>query len=565
MTPRSSTLHSRTRGPGARAAAAAGIAVALWLAGSPVRTAPPRFYSDDPIWQDPESQDASRTQAVKVSDQFDLVENSFLGAGEKADIRARNVNTVDEVPDSSWFTNRVGPRARGPLDLAALVKGPDTSSGPAPGPWTIIARKGEGVTPGFTIRDSAGEVFWIKFDPKGFAEMASGAEVISTKFFHAFGYHVAENYLATLRPEQMQIAPDATMKDEDGRSRAFTRDDLEDIIERAAAQPDGSYRVLASRNIAGRPLGPFRYHGTRPDDPNDVVPHEHRRELRGLSVFAAWLNHDEVRSSNSHDSVVSAGNRQIVRHHLLDFGSTLGSGSVKAQSRRAGNEFVWESRPTLVTMLTLGLYVRPWLKVDYPEVPAVGRIESTYYRAENWKPDYPNPAFRNARPEDRFWAARIAAAFTDEAVAAIVRSARFSDARATEYLTQTLIERRAKVLRAWLNGTNPVVDLALSENGELTFENAAARAGVAKPAEKYTVRWSRFDNATGTHHPEGDEQSVSQARATAPSALIRARPEFISIQVRSIDPEQPSWAQPVVAYFRRAGDGWALVGLERNP
>src|SRR5687768_18006380 len=45
----------------------------------------------------------------KVSDQFDLVENSFLGAGDKADRHAVNVNTVDEVPDSSWFTNRVGP------------------------------------------------------------------------------------------------------------------------------------------------------------------------------------------------------------------------------------------------------------------------------------------------------------------------------------------------------------------------------------------------------------------------------------------------------------------------
>ena len=560
-----SMSHSRTIRRGSRRAAAAALAAALWLSASPGRTAAPRFYSDDPIWQDPESQDASKTQAVKVSDQFDLVENSFLGAGEKADLRAGNVNTVDEVPDSSWFTNRVGPRARGALDPAALVKGPDSSAGPAPGTWTVIARKGEGVTPGFTIRDTAGDVFWIKFDPSGFAEMASGAEVISTKFFHAFGYHVAENYLATLRREQLQIAPGATMKDEDGRSRPLTEDDIEDILERAARQPDGSYRVLASRNIAGRPLGPFRYHGTRPDDPNDIVLHEHRRELRGLSVFAAWLNHDEVRSSNSHDSVVPAGNRQIVRHHLLDFGSTLGSGSIKAQSRRAGNEFVWESRPTLVTMLTLGLYVRPWIKVDYPEVPAVGRIESAYYRAENWKPEYPNPAFRNARADDRFWAARIVAAFTEEAMTALVRSAKFTDERASDYLIKTLMERRAKVLRAWLTGANPVVDLALSDSGELTFDNAAVRAGVATPPEKYTVRWSRFDNAAGTHQQQGEEQSVSQPRATAPAALLGARPEFISVQVRSNHPEQPSWAQPVVAYFRRAGDRWALVGLERNP
>jgi hypothetical protein len=540
----------------------------LWLATAGAQSAGPRFYSDDPIPHDPETQDASKALPVDVSDQYDLIENSFLGAGDTVDLRALNVNTVDEVPDSSWFTNRMGSRRHGRIDVADLVKGPDTSTGPAPGTWVVTSRKSEGVTPGFTIRDSTGETYWIKFDPKGFPEMASGAEAISTKFFHAFGYHVPENYVVTFRPESLAISPDATMKDEDGRRRRLTRADIDDILENAAVQPDGTYRVLASRNLPGRPLGPFRYYATRPDDPNDIFPHEHRRELRGLSVFAAWLNHDEVRSSNSLDTIVAdarSRGRQIVRHHLLDFGSTLGSGSVKAQSRRAGNEFVWESRPTFVTMLTLGFYVRPWIKVDYPDMPSIGRFESTYYRPDQWKPDYPNPAFRNARAEDRFWAAHIVAAFTEEAVAAIVRAARFSDPRATEYFTQTLLERRRKVLATWLNGTNPIVNVALSRSGELTFENAAEKAGVAKPAERHTVQWSRFDNATGTHHHHGDEQTISGPRAQAPAALLNARPDYAAARLRAFHSEQPEWSRPLDVYFRRAGDGWSLVGLERNP
>ena len=525
----------------------------------------PKFYSDDPIWRDPETQDASQAQPVDVSNQYDLIENSFLGAGETADIRALNLNTVDGVPDSSWFTNRVGSRTTGPLDVAAIVTGPDTGGGPAPGTWTITGRKSEGVTPGFTIRDSAGEIYWIKFDPQGFPAMASGAEFISTKFFHAFGYHVPENYIAILRRSDLAIAPEATMRDEDGRRRRLTQDDIEDILENAAQNPDGTYRVLASRNLSGRVLGPFRYYGTRPDDPNDIFPHEHRRELRGLSVFAALLNHDEVRSSNSLDTVIPAEGRQIVRHHLLDFGSTLGSGSVKAQSRRAGNEFVWESRPTLITMLTLGLYVRPWIKVEYPEIPAVGRFESTYYRAEDWKPDYPNPAFKNARPEDRFWAARIVSALTDEAIAAVVREAKYSNPEATAYITKTLLERKSKVLTAWLNGTNPVVNVTLSPAGELTFENAAERAGVGNAAERYTVQWSRFDNASGSHEAAGPEQSVTAPRAQAPADLLAAGPSFIAARVRAFQADHPSWSHPLDVYFRRAGDGWTLVGLERNP
>jgi hypothetical protein len=355
------------------------------------------------------------------------------------------------------------------------------------------------------------------------------------------------------------------MKDEDGRRRRLTESDIDAILTEAAVQPDGSYRVLASRNLPGRVLGPFRYYGTRPDDPNDIFAHEHRRELRGLSVFAAWLNHDEVRSTNSLDTVVDAGGRRIVRHHLLDFGSTLGSGSVKAQGRRAGNEFVWESRPTFVTMLTLGLYVRPWIKVDYPELPAVGRLESTYYRAEQWKPDYPNPAFRNARREDHFWAARILSSLTDDAVAAVVREARYSDARATEYITKTLLERKSKALAVWLNGTNPIVNVALSAAGELTFENAAQTAGVGKAAEKYAVQWSRFDNAAGTHQNEGPEQSVSQPRAQAPAALLDGSVPFIAARLKAFHADHPAWSDPVVVYFRRTGSGWSLVGLERNP
>jgi hypothetical protein len=545
--------------------------LSLWLLTAGVRGANPKFYRDDPIARDPETQDASAARLVEISGQFDLIENSFLDAGERLNQRALNVNTIDEVPDSSWFTNRIGLRARqepggsGPFGSASVVKGPDASAGPAPGTWTITGRKSEGVTPGFTITDSTGETYWIKFDPKGFSEMASGAEVISTKFLHAFGYHVPQNYIATLRREALGIAPDATMKDEDGRRRPLTQMDVDDVLENAARQEDGTYRILASRNLPGRVLGPFRYYGTRPDDPNDIFPHEHRRELRGLSVFAAWLNHDEVRSTNSLDTVVSDGGRQVVRHHLLDFGSTLGSGTVKAQSRRAGNEFAWESRPTLITMLTLGLYVRPWIKVQYPEIPAVGRFESAYFRPDQWKPDYPNPAFRNVREDDRFWAARILSMLSDDELSAIVRDARFADARATDYVIATLAERKRKVLDAWLNATNPLVNVALSASGELTFENAAESARVATAAEKYAVQWSRFDNVAIAHENVNDEQTVVQPRARVPAELLAGRSEYIAVRLRAIHADRPAWAHPLMAYFRKVGDGWSLVGLERHP
>jgi hypothetical protein len=543
------------------ASVASTLAVALVLSEAG-RAAAPTFYRDDPITRDPETQDASRAQPIEISQQFDFVENTFLDAGDRTLTRAVNVNTIDEVPDSSWFTNRAGSARWSPFDV---IKGPDTGTGPAAGTWTIVSAKTEGRSPGMTIRDAAGDIYFIKFDPPSNPEMASGAEIIATKFFHAFGYHVPENHLATLRSEALTIGPKTTVADRDGHRHPMRRRDIDTVLSKAARNADGTYRVLASKGLPGAPLGHFRYYGTRPDDPNDIFPHEHHRELRGLSVFAAWLNHDDSRSVNSLDMLVRDGNRSIVRHHLIDFGSTLGSGSTQAQTTRAGNEFIWESRPTIVTMLTLGFYVRPWVKVDYPDYPAVGRFEGNYFLPQTWKPEYPNPAFRNARPEDYFWAARIVSAFPDDVVRSIVGTARFSDPRAAEYVVETLLARKRKVLMAWLNGTNPIVNPSLSASGALTFENAAEQAGIARPAERYTITWSQFDNATGSHQPAGDEVTVTDRRAQAPASLLSANPAFISARLRAFQPDRPEWAQPLMVYFRRGDAGWSLVGLERNP
>jgi hypothetical protein len=539
----------------------AAAAAILWIAADAGLATAPKFFRDDPIARDPETQDASSVRPSEISELYDFAENSFLGAGEKVDKRAENVNTIDEVPDSSWFTNRLG---REPWTIDRLTRGPDSGSGPS-GKWTIVSGKMEGRAPGFTIRDEAGTTYFVKFDPPSNPEMASAAEVITTKFLHAFGYHVPENYIAEITRDRLAIADTSVIDDDNGRRRTMDVRDLDALLKRAAQRPDGSFRALASKAIAGKPLGPFRYYGTRPDDPNDIFPHEHRRELRGLMAFAAWLNHDDSRSINSLDTLVASGGRSIVKHHLLDFGSTLGSGTLQAQSTRAGNEFLWESRPTLITMLTLGFYVRPWIKVDYPDIPSLGRIESTYFTPEDWKPEYPNAAFTNARPDDLVWAANILAALPEDGVRAVVQTGRYSDPQATAYLTETLLARRSKVLKAWLNATNPIVEPALSASGELTFANAAQRAGVANAAERYTIRWSQFDNASATHENLGEEQTVTAPSAQAPGALLAGGHEYIAATVRAFHADYPQWSQPVQLYFRRTATGWSLAGLERVP
>jgi hypothetical protein len=545
--------------PGGRARAAAALVLVAFTF-APARTAVPRFFPDDPLAVDPETADASAVRPWNVSEEYDFIDNTFLDSADRTNVRASNVNTIDEVPDSSWFTNRIGARS---MSVEEIVRGPFTDHPPTAGPWTIIAGKTEGITPGLTIRDSAGRDYFVKFDPPSNPEMATGAEVVTTRFFHALGFHVPENYLATLRPDDLRIDPAATVRGISGRKRSFTRDDLRIVLGKAAERKDGTYRVTASLRLSGKDLGPFRYAGTRPDDPNDIFMHEHRRELRGLRVFAAWLNHDDSRSINSRDFLVERDGRRIVWHYLIDFGSTLGSGSTQAQSPRAGNEYIWEARPTFITMLTLGLYVRPWLKVDYPEIPAVGRFEAGFFRPDQWKPEYPNPAFDNARPDDEFWAARHVLAFSDEAIAAVVKTGEYSDPDASAYLTQVLVTRRDKILQHWLNQVLPLVDLALSPDGTLSFRNIAIDAKAADAPTAYQVRWYTVDNAADAATPVGEAVRFNDVRVPAPAAVRGA--EFVRADLTGMHPRFPGWATPLEVTFRRAGAQWQLVGLRRQP
>jgi hypothetical protein len=538
------------------------VALLLALGLQALSSSSPAFYPDDPIAVDDDmSLDASKVSAIEDSNAYDFVANTFGNLGQRRDIRAGNVNTIDEVPDSSWFVNRIGRRT---LSAAELVRGPDRFESISLKGWKVSGGKSSGLQPGFRMTDPSGQLYQIEFDPPSNPEMATGAEVIGTAFYHAFGYHTVEVYLAELDPATIEIAENARITDPlIGERRRLTRRDVDDVLSRGARLPNGRYRVLASRFAEGAPLGNFRYYGTRPDDPNDIVPHEDRRELRGARVFGAWLNHDDSRGVNSLDMLHTDGGRRYVKHYMFDFGSIMGSGTVFAQRHRAGNEYIIEWAPGWLTLATLGLYTRDWLHIGYPDVPpSVGRFEAQRFDPLSWRPEYPNTAFDNMRPEDAFWAARIVSKFGDADIRAIVEKARYTDPRATEYITATLIERRNRVLKTWLTAVNPLVDFALSADGELTFTNAAVAAGIATPPAEYRVQWARFDNATGSKTGAVEDQTVTGTRARAPAGAVTDG-EFVQVDVATIHPQFGGWSTPVTVQFRREPAGWGLVGLTR--
>ena len=92
-----------------------------------------------------------RSPMFDLSKSYEFVHETF-GESVKSWGPALNVNTLGEVPDSSWFTNRIGVRD---MTIDEIVRGPNQVDGPAPGTWQVTGRPDSGITPKFTIKDAA--------------------------------------------------------------------------------------------------------------------------------------------------------------------------------------------------------------------------------------------------------------------------------------------------------------------------------------------------------------------------------------------------------------------------
>ncbi|NQU05845.1 MAG: hypothetical protein HQ568_07115 [Calditrichaeota bacterium] len=404
---------------------------------------------------------------------------------------AYNVDAFDEVANSSWFTNRNEIKR---MSLEEITTGPNSGNYPdTKNTWTIIRAKMEGVTAGFTIVDARGDKYVIKFDPLGFGGLNSGSEVIGAKLFYAAGYFVPENYVCFFDPSILKLGDNVKLKDDKGRKRLMTEDDLTQVLSELQYEPNGLIRATVSKYIPGRILGPFKYDGTRSDDLNDLIPHQHRRELRALRVVGAWLNHIDAKGANSMDAYIRDGKKGYVRHYLIDLGTILGSGGRGPQPIYRGHENEMDPHAVLFRIMTLGLYVPKWERVsDSVEYPCIGRINSEYFHPRKFKPVFPNPAYDNLTDNDGYWGAKLVMSFTDEQLAAVVAEAKYPDSEAAEYLLKTLIERRYITGRYWFNRVAPLDDFELITNENdmqvLRFSDLSIETGL-EPQDKTTYRY----------------------------------------------------------------------------
>jgi hypothetical protein len=525
---------------------------------APVNSPGKKFYSDDPLWREPAPRAVRQVAVRKVDDIYDFLDNTFVIPGrERKAVKhgaqpALDVNTLGEVPDSPWYTNRHWLRR---MSIAELERGPGNTTPPSPSDaWRIVGAKSDGVTPGFVIEDGRKNRYLLKFDPPRFPELCSAADVIGSKFFYALGYSTPENYVVHFRRENLAISDGVTWRDASGRKHSLTDHAVDELLKAQPKGPDGAYRALASRWIAGQVVGPFSYRGTRTDDSNDTIPHEDRRMLRGMAVFSAWLNHHDTRSINTMDALVVDDGPQHLKHYLLDFGSILGSDGFGPKEPWAGHEYTIAQKEAAVQMLTFGFYTPRWMRSDYPKLTGAGLFDSWSFDPIAWKSNYPNPAFLMMDREDAFWAAKQVAAFTDDEIRAIVKTGEYSDQRAADWIVDCLIKRRDKIAQAWFSRVLPLDRFRIAD-GRLAFDDLSAGRGLGA-ARSYDVRWSTYDN-------DHDRLTALPNASGTKLPPMGSGTDYLAATIACSSADGSACPDPITVYLRRAGTAFEVVGVDR--
>ncbi|MFK7999718.1 MAG: hypothetical protein AB8H86_08980 [Polyangiales bacterium] len=485
---------------------------------------------------------------------------------------AINVNAMDEVPDSSWFQNRLGRRT---LTEAEILRAAcsDAPIDPA-GPWTISAAKPNGANPGFIIEDAEGRNYLLKFDTvTEQPERATSADVIGSILYWAAGYNAPCNRVVFFDESVLTIGEDTTIEI-DGADVPLNDGHIAPVFENALRLEDGRLRATSSQFLPGRPIGPWRYEGTQSDDPNDVVPHEERRELRGGYVLAAWLNHFDSREQNTlaiwHDE---DGVNGYVEHFYIDFGDTLGSiWPIEGITRRLGHSAYFDAGHVFQDFLTLGLIPRPWNQVRTDDVsPTFGYFDSYRFDPDSWRPGYANPAFDRASERDKAWMARIIAELRPSDIAAIIRQAHFAAPETSENLYRILMQRRQLILSRYFQKLSPLTRPRIEEREDgarVCLDDLAVQAGLQASESRpyYSQSWSLEDENLIAHGPGTMTRRLPATVCTTFPALDVSDGEarYAIVDVAGLTSTHDTQSMPARVHLYRRPDGvHQIVGLER--
>jgi hypothetical protein len=252
--------------------------------------------------------------------------------------------------------------------------------------------------------------------------------------------------------------------------------DVQAILKSGPPPGQGGYRIAALAWPPGVLLGYAPESGVRADDPNDVVPHENRRTLRALKVFASWIKLAGLGPSKTIDRYVGAPGEGHVIHYLAGLDEALGAGHLVRVSDLPPGE---GGGSPFIRFLTLGLTPNPGPPPTQVEMLALGQCDADVDPA-TFAPPLPYQPVDRTLPADGYWAAKRIAALSPTHIALAIDAGKISDARAQRTLQAVLEARRTKVLSYWFGQVTPIELVSLT-GPKLVLRDEAANYGLVRP------------------------------------------------------------------------------------
>jgi hypothetical protein len=409
----------------------------------------------------------------------------------------------------------------------------------------------------------------VKVEALGLPERQVAATVIGEAVYYAAGYNASCEQALLVRPSIFKLTPGLkATKGNFGDEYPFDQRALDELFARSNKR-DGLLRISASAWIPGYVLGQFRYEGTRRDDPNDVVAHEDRRELRGARVLASWIDHFDSREGNSLDTwlpdMKGASPDSSPGHVMhIQIGTSAALGSVwdwEPVARRLGYSYVVDWGDMARDFLTLGATTRVWETTQKaPGRETFGYFNVADFDPERWKNEYSNPAFSRMTERDAAWMARILARFTPEMVRTLAEMGKFADPANTDYLESVLQGRLAKILERYLTRLSPIAALRL-EGSELCGVDLAEWRGLREASRfRYTARIVGGGWLSVVRRPGAEVCVMLPQFAPDGGAPDAAAERYVRVRI-----EDGVATDPLIVHLYDLGPtrGYFLAGLER--
>jgi hypothetical protein len=306
--------------------------------------------------------------------------------------------------------------------LRAKVKFAETASEPFTA--RVFAALGYHVEP----TDHA-ERLKIKYDRRLFREFHLRKEIRMRCM--VFGFVPVHTIKLQRRFDPFDYISGAVLKDgsrwtgAELKARLFYRPKIKHAEElpenfRAEVEQQIDYLVTTAANVqikdeTMKSIGPWDFGG---------LGHEHRRELRGAGLLAAWLGWFDSRFENTRLKICHTNGHEELAHYFSDVGGGLGRGTGIFSARgELPNQFDWTF--TRGTKTSNG----------QPSFQIIG-----------FRPIDNTPAFEQMTMDDARWMARLIAQLTEKQIIQALVASGFDTTQVKLY-TEKLVSRRDRAIR----------------------------------------------------------------------------------------------------------------------